>query len=63
MNVKRFGDRNALNKNLYYYYIIIIIIGSSSSSSSSSSKIQLEVYYQCCVLIDWVTTRLHLIAH
>ena len=27
------------------------------------SKIQLEVYYQCCVLIGWVTTRLYVIAH
>ena len=31
------------------------------------SKIQLVVYYQCCVLIDWLigwaTTRLYVIAH
>ena len=27
------------------------------------SKIQLVVYYQCCVLIDWATTRLYVIAH
>ena len=27
------------------------------------SKIQLVVYYQCCVLIGWVTTRLYVIAH
>ena len=26
------------------------------------SKIQLVVYYQCCVLIDWATTRLYIIA-
>ena len=29
----------------------------------SFSKIQLVVYYQCCVLIGWATTRLHVIAH
>ena len=27
------------------------------------SKIQLAVYYQCCVLIGWATTRLYVIAH
>ena len=27
------------------------------------SKIQLEVYYQCCVLIGWAITRLYVIAH
>ena len=27
------------------------------------SKIQLVVYYQCCILIGWATTRLHVIAH
>ena len=27
------------------------------------SKIQIVVYYQCCVLIDWATTRLYVIAH
>ena len=27
------------------------------------SKIQLVVYYQCCVLIGWITTRLYVIAH
>ena len=26
-------------------------------------KIQLVVYYQCCVLIGWPTTRLYVIAH
>ena len=30
---------------------------------SHISKIQLMVYYQCCVLIDWATTRLYVIAH
>ena len=25
--------------------------------------IQLEVYYQCCVLIGWATTGLYIIAH
>ena len=27
------------------------------------SKIQLVVYYQCCILIGWATTRLFVIAH
>ena len=27
------------------------------------SKIQLVVYYQCCVLIGWATSRLYVIAH
>ena len=27
------------------------------------SKIQLVVYYQCCDLIGWATTRLLVIAH
>ena len=26
------------------------------------SKIQLVVYYQCCILIGWATTRLYVIA-
>ena len=30
---------------------------------SGISKIQLVVYYQCCVLIGWATTRLYVIAH
>ena len=27
------------------------------------SKIQLVVYYQCCILIGWAITRLYVIAH
>ena len=27
------------------------------------SKIQPVVFYQCCVLIGWATTRLYVIAH
>ena len=27
------------------------------------SKIQLVVYYQCCFLIGWATTRLYVIAY
>ena len=27
------------------------------------SKIQLVVYYQCCILIGWATTRLYVITH
>ena len=32
-------------------------------SLSVISKIQLVVYYQCCVLLAWATTRLYVIAH
>ena len=32
-------------------------------SICSISKIQLVVYYHCCVLTGWATTRLHVIAH
>ena len=27
------------------------------------SKIQLVVFYQCCVLIGWATTRLYVMVH
>ena len=27
------------------------------------SKIQLVIYYLCCILIGWATTRLYVIAH
>ena len=29
----------------------------------TGSKIQRVVYYQCCVLIGWATTRQYVIAH
>ena len=32
-------------------------------SLSLISKIQLVIYYQCCVLIGWATTRPYVIAH
>ena len=32
-------------------------------SICSINKIQLVVYYHCCVLTGWATTRLHVIAH
>ena len=32
-------------------------------SICSISKIQLVVYYHCCVLTGWATTRLHVLAH
>ena len=37
----------------YHFTVKLLII----------SKIQLVVYYQCFVLIGWVTTRLYVIAH
>ena len=36
---------------------------SSSTSVLNFSKVQLVVYYQCCVLIGWAATRLYVIAH
>ena len=35
----------------------------SYSSIMHLGKIQLVIYYQCCVLIGWATTRLYVIAH
>ena len=37
--------------------------GAMSRGYCHISKIQLMVYYQCCVLIGWATTRLYVIAH
>ena len=38
-------------------------IGGVSYDIICVSKIQLVVYYQCCILIGWATTRLYVIAH
>ena len=35
----------------------------SQKGINAISKIQLVVYYQCCVVIGWATTRLYVIAH
>ena len=35
----------------------------SWESLRNQRKIQLVVYYQCCILICWATTRLYVIAH
>ena len=32
-------------------------------AATGFSKIQLVVYYQCCILIGWATIRLYVIAH
>ena len=37
--------------------------GGTTSDIFYFSKIQLVVYYQCCVLIGWATTWLYVIAH
>ena len=37
--------------------------GWSQMNFSYISKIQLVVYYQCCILIGWASTRLYVIAH
>ena len=34
-----------------------------ASGLSHFSKIQLVVYYQCCILIGWATIRLYVMAH
>ena len=40
-----------------------IVTSTSSQWLFAISKIQLVVYYQCCILIAWATTRLYVIAH
>ena len=35
----------------------------TATTITQISKIQLVVYYQCCVLIGWATSRLYVIAH
>ena len=46
---------------------INIIVKKKSTTIShglhSFSKIQLVVYYQCCILIGWATTRLYVITY
>ena len=37
--------------------------GHEGKRNNRFSKIQLVVYYQCCVLIGWATTRLYVIAY
>ena len=41
-----------------YFFIIHVIIW---YNEWYFSKIQLVVYYQCCVLIGWATTKLYVI--
>ena len=48
--IYRYGVLDSVQTNVRTYMYII-------------SKIQLVVYYQCCVLIGWATTRLYVIAH
>ena len=43
--------------------LTVTLEGLSTLYICSISKIQLAVYYQCCVLISWATTRLYVIAH
>ena len=43
--------------NLFYYSIIL------EKWLFQFSKMHLVVYYQCCVLIGWATTRLYVIAY
>ena len=38
-------------------------VGIDNTKLTHFSKIQLVVYYQCCVLIVWAATRLCVIAH
>ena len=52
--------RQTIDGFLISYYILECY---GHVTLSTISKIQLVVYYQCCVLISWVTTRLYVIAH
>ena len=52
-------------KGLYYERAFVTHLYTSKLHARcifSISKIQLVVYYQCCVLIGWATTRLYVIA-
>ena len=51
---------NTLQTDDFAYIIQVYIMLSNSSLHGimNISKIQLVVYYQCCVLISWATTRL-----
>ena len=51
--VLKFMDQNTLFKLRWGYKVRITLF----------SKIQLVVYYQCCILIGWATTRLYVIPH
>ena len=42
---------------------IIFLLQEGCNNIFIISKIQLVVYYQCCILIGWATTRLYVIAH
>ena len=51
-----------------YQYISNLLLDKGERTSgnvwlSGFSKIQLVVYYQCCFLIGWATTRIYVIAH
>ena len=52
-------------KGLYYEraFVTLLHFKLHARFIFSISKIQLVVYYQCCVLIGWATTRLYVIAH
>ena len=49
--------------NLWLVRFDLISYGDPQNDYSYICKIQLAVYYQCCVLMGWATTRLSVIAH
>ena len=44
-------------------FSVIFAIFACSKPLKSLCKIQVVVYYQCCILIGWATSRLFVIAH
>ena len=53
------------NMAIGYYRLCLYVLDIRNGNCMiiTCSKIQLVVYYQCCVLIGWATTRLYVIAH
>ena len=54
-------EKNWVRKRSWTYDLLVTIMY-YHSRIMHISKIQLVVYYQCCILIGWATTRLYVIA-
>ena len=56
------AKQNTTEQSLGFHFSAFIAIR-GVIRRTGISKIQLVVYYQCCVLIGWATTRLYVIAY
>ena len=56
------AKQNTTEQSLGFHFSAFIAIR-GVIRPTGISKIQLVVYYQCCVLIGWATTRLYVIAY